>query len=177
MSFLGTDAVEARLDALSAEPRLTVFAGAGTSMEVGLPSWGGLLDRLLRESAVRAKLTDDDARAFIKAAWKDGVGVLGVGSIVRASLGSAPDTYIRKALYDPGAGDAKIATQEPGPSARRIADLLPLWPRGAVEVVTTNYDLLLEHAADSVFAARRADGIVSFAGDPEDATPVLAVES
>jgi hypothetical protein len=175
VSFLGQPEVETRLDSLSAAKELTIFAGAGTSMEVGLPSWGGLLDRLLRASVERHKLPDDDADAFLAAAWKDGMGVLGVGSIVRAALGKDPDTYIQKALYATDATSSKIATKEPGPSARNVAQLLPLWRRGAVEIVTTNYDLLLERALEAVFAHRARDGEPSFVGDDADTSSVTAV--
>jgi hypothetical protein len=175
VSFLGHADVEARLDALSAVPKLTIFVGAGTSMEVGLPSWSTLLDCLLRQAAEHNHLGDEAAEAFVDSAWNDGMGVLGVGSIVRAALGAAPDSYIRKALYETGSKSAKIATQLPGPSALRLAELVPLWPRGGVEIVTTNYDLLLEEALREVFARRVDAGLASFAHDDSSHAPVSDV--
>ena len=49
-------------------------------------------------------------------------------------------------MYAVDDASAKIATQEPGPSCMAIAELVGLWPRGAIEVATTNYDFLLESA-------------------------------
>jgi hypothetical protein len=148
VSFLDEPTVDAALDRLALEEDVTVFAGAGTSMEVGFPSWGGLLERLLRYVSSEASLDEDATTEFLDAVWRDSMGVLGMGSIVRSQLGNAPDTYIRKALYERGEDRERIETQEPGPSARALVSLIGAWEPGRLEICTTNYDLLLERALE-----------------------------
>jgi hypothetical protein len=149
-SFFARDDVEQALTDLARSERLTVFVGAGSSMEVGLPSWVELIGRLLRRIASGdLGLSAEQVSAYCEGALRESGGVLGAASIIRdhfaepAYAGNSDD-FIRQALYE---GNALAADRiQPGPSARAISDLRPLWPDGNFEVVTTNYDPLVVNA-------------------------------
>ncbi len=132
---------------LAAARRLTVIAGAGSSMEIGLPSWEDLVLGLL-DDAVHAQGWDDDQEGFRAAARQSGL--LTTAEIVSALLGDGMPASIRTRLY--GANDP--AALRPGPLARAIADLQqdfgPLMRLG-----TTNYDDLLERALHEKLAGER----------------------
>ena len=149
-SFFDRADVDKALTDLAVSDRLTVFVGAGSSMEVGLPSWTELIDRLLRRIASGdLGLSGEQVSAYCEGALRESGGVLGAASIIRdhfaeSTFAGNSDDFIRQALYE---GNASIAERiQPGPSARAIADLRPLWPDGHFEVVTTNYDLLIVNA-------------------------------
>ena len=149
-SFFARDDVEQALTDLATSDRLTVFVGAGSSMEVGLPSWAVLIDRLLhRIASGDLGLSGEQVSAYREGALRESGGVLGAASIIRdhfaePAFAGNSDDFIRQALYE---GNSSTTDEiQPGPSARAIADLRPLWPEGHFEVVTTNYDLLIVNA-------------------------------
>jgi len=80
---------------LAAAKRLTVIAGAGSSMEVGLPSWEDLVLGLL-DDAVRARGWVDDRTEFRDAARQNGL--LTAAEIVASLLGDDMSAAIRARL-------------------------------------------------------------------------------
>jgi len=150
--FLADPRVDEAIDTLARSGQLTVFVGAGASMEVGLPSWPALINRLLDGVARDRGLNDSEASEFIAAITAEADGVIGAATVIRAHFSSSEfrgnaDEFIRRSLYlDPLSDD--LVEPPFGPTARAVAKLIRLWPIGAVEIVTTNYDFLLERAAD-----------------------------
>lgn len=136
--FFNQPAVHQALGDLAAAKPLTVIAGAGSSMEIGLPSWEDLVLGLL-DDALRAHGWDDDRPGFHSAARQSGL--LTTAEIVSSLLGADMSAAIRARLY----GHNDPATLRPGPLARAVAglqqDFGPVMRLG-----TTNYDDLLERA-------------------------------
>lgn len=129
-----TDAVTT----LATAPRLTVYVGAGASMEIGLPSWPNLIRSLLDRTLSNRGWTDD-THAFQRESADEGL--LRVAETVDALLGGALEPELRECLY----GDINPSDLRPGPLARAIADLqAAVGPE--MELGTTNYDPALEHA-------------------------------
>lgn len=119
---------------------VTIVVGAGASMESGLPSWATLLERLLLPLAKSEGLTKQpDQEAFVD--WLlECEGLVGAAVIAEAALGNSFLTELREALYQ------GISTPAPGPTARAIAQLRRQCLNVDAELVTTNYDDLLEVA-------------------------------
>jgi hypothetical protein len=118
---------------------LTVFAGAGVSMEAGLPSWRELVGRLL--DGLADGLADDE-----RAVWVDEIlreGPLAAAATARAL--HADDAAFRRALRQALYGDRHASDYTPEALARELARLkLRLGTR--VALLTANYDGLLERA-------------------------------
>jgi hypothetical protein len=119
--------------------RLTIVVGAGASSEVGLPSWRELVTRLLTRVGRSENLTGTDLKAFLDWAIAS-EGLPAAGSIARAAFGDVFARELRRSLYE----DVREPLQ-PGATARAVAELCKLWG-DSCEVVTTNYDDLLEIA-------------------------------
>lgn len=113
-----------RLGRLAAEGRLVLFVGAGVSAGVGLPTWDGLLraledEHLTKAQRKSARTLDVLDRAAVVASKLDG-----------ETVGQAVAKHFSGART-PGLQHALLAS-------------LPV-----TEIVTTNYDQLLEAAADA----------------------------
>jgi hypothetical protein len=122
--------------------RLTIFVGAGASSEVGLPNWHELMTRLLTRVGRSENLTGTELEAFLTWAIAS-EGLPAVGSIARAAFGNRFQRELRRSLYE--------SVREPllpGATARAVAEICSLWG-DTCEVVTTNYDDLLESALAS----------------------------
>src|SRR5205085_4597023 len=81
--FFNQPTVRQAIEDLAAAKRLTVIAGAGSSMEIGLPSWEDLVLGLL-DDALHAQGWDDDRGEFRVAARQSGL--LTTAEIVSALL-------------------------------------------------------------------------------------------
>jgi hypothetical protein len=87
--FFDEDTVNTVLTRLAEAERLTVFVGAGASMEVGLPSWGGLIDRLLRRVAVDYGLVGQQVDEFTANVLAESDGVIGAATVIRQHFNSS----------------------------------------------------------------------------------------
>jgi hypothetical protein len=143
MSFgaFGRPEVAEIVERFSESNRLTLIVGAGASIEAALPSWEQLVRSLLQRAAAELLGPDETERD----AWIDETlkrdGLLGAGAVVEAVSEGQLQAWLVEELY--GAGGA--AAYLPGPIALAAAELrLSLGDR--VELVTSNYDDLLEEA-------------------------------
>lgn len=110
-----------------AERRCVLFVGAGLSAAAGLPTWGGLLDEVLKELE-----SNSDANApELRRLW-EAKKYLEVAD----HCADAKSAQLRSTL----AGRVRGAT-EPIPAIHRILCTLPF-----AGIVTTNYDKLVERA-------------------------------
>ncbi|MGH9278273.1 MAG: SIR2 family protein [Acidimicrobiales bacterium] len=139
LAFFGEEAVRRAIEDLARSDRVTVLAGAGASMEIGLPSWEGLVLALL-DNVVDARGWTEDAERFRNFAL--GSGLLATAEIITALVGPrAMPAAIKRHLY----GDTDPAGLLPGPLARGIAAVQHEFGPGT-RVATTNYDEVLEAA-------------------------------
>ncbi len=143
--------------ALSPEP-LTLIAGAGVSMEAGLPSWTGLVRMLVRGVA-------GDLDAPHRDRWVDAV--MNDGPLAAAAVAESAHmdeefridaagwrARVRDALYE-----RSPKSYPPGALATQIALMKKRFP-DEVEIVTANYDGLLEAALEQVLGEERS--VVSY---------------
>lgn len=137
---------------LARSPSLTIVAGAGSSVESGLPSWNTLVRDLLEEAAESNGLQGADSDQFVR--WTlNREDLTGAGEIARHLLSGS----FRKALHAALYRDAKEPI--PGETAQAIACLRLDRLNMANELVTTNYDLLLEAALREELNHRDLDGL------------------
>lgn len=135
--------VEELLGALGdhAEP-LTVFVGAGVSMESGLPSWGALVRTLLARG--EHGLPDDEVDGWIEQMLA--AGPLAAAAVAQALFGGTEASFrtaLREALYGGEAPDS----YGPGALAVELARLKRDLGANA-RMLTFNYDGLLERALE-----------------------------
>lgn len=138
LSFFRSTESGAAIDYLAAAPRLTVYVGAGASMEVGLPPWPALIRSLL-DYVLSDRGWTEDHDAFHGETTDEGL--LRVAETVDALLGGDLEPALRTCLF----GNIDPEDLRPGPLARSIADLhAAMGP--SMQLGTTNYDLSLERA-------------------------------
>lgn len=143
MSFasLAHPNVEPLIERMAGARDLTLLVGAGASMEAGLPSWRRLIEMLLETVAAELHALDEKERK----AWVEGTlqrdDLLGAGAVVGVMAKEDLDELIPARLYG-GQGPEAFA---PGPIAHQVAALRALWG-DRLEILTTNYDDLLEQA-------------------------------
>ena len=138
LRFFAQPAVDQAIGTLASAKGLTVIAGAGSSMEIGLPSWEDLVLGLL-DDALKAHGWADDRSEFRDAARQ--AGLLTTAEIVSSLLGDDMSAAIRSRLY----GSNDLGSLRPGPLARAVAGLHQEFGP-AMRLATTNYDDLLERA-------------------------------
>lgn len=143
MSFasLAQSEIEPLIERLAASRELTLLVGAGASMEAGLPSWRGLIERLLGTVAAELPRLGKRKRGEWVAETLRRDDLLGAGAVVEVMGKRSLDELVPQELYG-GQGAAAFA---PGPIAKQVAALREVWG-DRLEILTTNYDDLLERA-------------------------------
>lgn len=125
-------------EASTATP-VSIFAGAGTSIESGFPDWDTLVYRLLVGVAAEEGLSDGAQDQF--ASWTTGrEGLTAAAAVAQAHLGDGFSHHLHRALYE------QQRTPPAGQSALAIARLMESFGPTSCNVVTTNYDLVLDDA-------------------------------
>lgn len=118
---------------------VSIFAGAGTSIESGFPDWDTLVYRLLVGVAAEEGLSDGAQDQF--ASWTTGrEGLTAAAAVAQAHLGDDFSHHLHRALYE------QQRTPPAGQSALAIARLMESCGPTSCNVVTTNYDLVLDNA-------------------------------
>jgi hypothetical protein len=133
---------------------LTIVVGAGSSVEAGLPTWIELIEALLQRVAVpelrssraitgEGPLSPEDQDCIDAfCSWTMEVeGLLGAAAVVRAAL---PDNELDTAIVEILYGNVG-SKPPPGPTVKGLARIRALWG-DECEIVTTNYDRLIETA-------------------------------
>ena len=127
-------------EASTATP-VSIFAGAGTSIESGFPDWDTLVYRLLVGVAAEEGLSDGAQDQF--ASWTTGrEGLTAAAAVAQAHLGDDFSHHLHRALYE------QQLTPPAGQSALAITRLMESFGPTSCNVVTTNYDLVLDNAID-----------------------------
>ncbi len=162
---------QATIDALSELAncdKFGIIAGAGISRESGLPGWSDLLSVMLqcvahttepfrsyaenptaqedeaKQRAANSDVLDREARNYAQIVLETH-GLIGAASIVKSLLPEHDYVhYLRQALYKP-TFEGRLAVL-PGNTALEIARLWITADSPVCEVVTVNYDLLIEMA-------------------------------
>lgn len=152
------------VEQLAASENLTIVVGAGASVESAFPAWDALVRRLLEDVARIYDVSGDDVGKFVD--WViTREGLPASGAIAQAALGEGFGRSLRRALY------GSTSAYAPGQTAREVARLHLSPTAGSCDLVTTNYDLLLEQALafedERLVAAGLGDAhtIVPLAGD------------
>jgi SIR2-like domain len=127
------------VEGLAATNDPVIVAGAGCSMDAGLPSWSGLVRRLL-EPTIRN--VGDEERSGLVDEIIDSFGLIGASTVARIETGNRDqwEAAVRDALY----GREKCGHIQPGALAVLIAQLAYEFPNASV--FTTNFDDLIDRA-------------------------------
>lgn len=137
--FLKNPATQKAIERLSEADALTIVVGAGVSQESGLPDWNGLVSELLKVVGQQAGAAEEALDRFAQWSIRSD-GLPGAGATAKAWLGADFTTSIRQELYRESGSEPR-----PGATAQCIARLRrAAGPK--CEVVTLNYDTLLEKA-------------------------------
>lgn len=127
--------------------RAAVFVGAGASMPAGLPSWGGLLDELVKKAAETPGVSPEWVKEYAALA-KDPSKNLVLASALKDDLAHNFSKFIEHRF-----GDDAL---EPTPIHRALVDL------PAQFFITTNYDQLLERAYAEKYAGKKSLNTFTF---------------
>lgn len=125
------------------EERFTIVVGAGASLDAGLPSWAGLIKNITDEighEKWQAEARLDETDLMRKAEY--------LVRLAAESYATTPAGVIQKALYPKGSGATARRIPAPGRLADAIARLCTTLA-GRVDIITTNFDILLESAIES----------------------------
>lgn len=115
---------------------ITLFVGAGASIEAQLPSWVALVRRLLDEVALPKSVDRADWEAALLES-----GPTSAAALIQAQVRDRFPRWVYRALY----ADKRSRVFRPGALAEQIAYWSAEFP-DAVSLVTVNYDDLLEKA-------------------------------
>lgn len=176
---------------LGTSSTVAFFVGAGTSKEIGLPSWAEMVDSLLQVVARNSnqfRMLHEQRRvegvaeplivyelaeqASAYSRWTVAThGLLGAAAVVKAWL--TPSDYraaIEQCLYQPVRDG--LVPFEPGPTCLEIAATWESAGGDNITVVTTNYDLLLERALETIGVdpSRIASLVTPGSGDSSEFT-------
>jgi SIR2-like domain len=121
--------------------QIAIIVGAGASIEAGLPSWAELVDALLKPTADRLGVPEDQRDAWVTEVLAEGLPA--AAAVVEAGLADGTDfqNLLWSALYR----GRPAASFPPGALAQQIA-----WAKrrlgSDLRIITGNYDGLLEDA-------------------------------
>lgn len=122
--------------------QLVIVAGAGVSMDAGLPSWSELVDRMAKSCMQSDQLTR--FQALNKEPLERTAGL-----ILRQASENRPHATLHGLLLD---GLEIHVSPGPGILAQAIVRLLLAYP-GRSSLITTNFDWLLEEALEQQYSA------------------------
>ena len=174
------------IEHFGSQPKFHVLAGAGVSVEAGLPTWPQLAERLLRAVAQERDLFSDlkvegdtaEERASevqaLRDQWVRGTlrteSALGAIAVADAFSSEGAVAHLPRVLYAAGPDE-----YTPGPIARAIADLKADLERN-LRIYTTNYDDLLEAALEQNEVVQgRGLPVVTYVGYDEPSEEHLKV--
>jgi L-asparaginase/Glu-tRNA(Gln) amidotransferase subunit D/NAD-dependent SIR2 family protein deacetylase len=126
---------------MTGDPSLVLFVGSGLSVGAGLPNWRNLLFSLAHEYRARdekaGSTLEDEVAAKLAAARLTAKDYKAAGSLIERAFLPRGEDALRNAL------STLLHDVEPTPAHGAIARLP--WTK----IITTNYDMLLESAADA----------------------------
>lgn len=174
MSFasLAQGPVAGLIERFASAAEITLLVGAGASMEAELPSWRELVARLLETVAEeQAELDTPELRQGWIARILDRDDLLGAAAVVEVMAAQSLDTLVPSHLY----GESGAAGYRPGPIARQVAELRRCFGE-SLEILTTNYDDLIERALiDSGLAPSRIRSYITSRSPDTRAADAIAV--
>ena len=131
------------------EDRFTLVFGAGVSLDAGLPSWPRLIDNII--SSINDENWQSESRTDGTDLQRKAEYVI---QLAKEGGASSPEDIIRNALYRKEHGAAGAAgDKNPGRLADAIARLCA-WLGDRVDIVTTNFDTMLEKAIEPYLGER-----------------------
>jgi SIR2-like domain len=163
--FVGDDLEHAVDQIARSRDPLTLIAGAGVSMEAGMPSWLGLVRRLVER--VAGGLEPVQRQGWVDAVMKEGpLAAAAVAESAYMDSDFKVDTVkwrarVREALYG-----GSPSSFPPGALASQIALLKKRFPED-IEILTANYDGLLETALEQVLGDEDRDVVSCVRGVAE----------
>jgi hypothetical protein len=139
---LKQDSVAELVERFAGVGEMTLLVGAGSSMEADLPSWKRLIERLLETVAEEQQELDTEE---LRGQWVKRVldrdDLLGAAAVVEVLAADSLDSLVPQHLY----GDSGPSGYLPGAIAQEIAKLQGCF-RDGLQILTTNYDDLIEQA-------------------------------
>jgi len=167
-----SDEILKAIETICGSESLAFVVGAGSSMESGLPSWGGLISDLLVDGARSHGLSAEQADEFLSWTLKLD-DYPRAGGVAEDLLAGEFSNGLRRRLY------GSTADPVPGATASAIAEfcLSRVGSGGLPFIVTTNYDLLLEGALGESLRKRglSSPAVVSLTDSSEPGDEELSV--
>lgn len=137
LAFFSEQSTATALTELAGAPQLTVFVGAGSSKELGLPTWRELVLALVEKAiATEPSWLPDAAWLTTQITTND---LLSAAERVEVILG---EEALRDAIVEILYGSDAPSQMEPGPLAEGVALMKKAWADD-LRIATTNYDQLL----------------------------------
>jgi hypothetical protein len=164
LSSFSDNRVQEVIERFGSARKASIIAGAGASVEAGLPDWRELICRVLRRAGLEKGLfqrhdtadptVDGDALDRWVEETLDHDFLSGAASTAEQLLLEPLETCVKTELFkDPEGHDRAPSNVTPGPIAREIAfwratleSQVPQTPQANLRILTTNYDDLILQA-------------------------------
>lgn len=146
--FFHRDETKDAIREIASADDVTLIIGAGLSADQGLPAWNSLVRALVRDSSRLLNVSDEVRERFVRELMQGG-DLLSAGSLAKAILG---DSIVRRVHHHLYYDEERQDTRPPigGLFAASVAEfILSRLAEGGsarVNIVTTNYDSLIEEA-------------------------------